>query len=448
MKTAGLRFVWLLVLATALSAQESLTLREAAAIALREHPAMEAVAARQDGAEAGVDLARARRLPRVGFEESYTRSNNPVFAFGTLLNQRRFTEANFAIASLNSPNAVQNFRSLLRVEQVLFDAGRTKHAIRRARLRAESTDHERRRRESEVLLGVVRSYFAVGLAEENLRAAEQALTSARADADEARNRFEAGLTTRADVLALEVFLAEAEQQRIAARRDGEIAVAALNDALGLDQATMREAATPLVPASDPAGDLADYLERATAHRPDLDQARIASSIAREQTAEAKSALAPRLVAQGALEADRGRFADQAGGNWLLGAALQWDVWKGGENRARVKASRFAQAESTALERQASSRAELAVRRAWADWRSASERLTTAESAVRSATEGARIVKNRYEAGLENVTTLVAAETALSAARFRRLAALYEQRTARAALDHEAGVLTMDSETLE
>lgn len=429
-------------------AQQPLTLRVAAEIALQEHPTMEAIEARQDGAAANIEAAKAGRLPRISLEESYMRSNNPVFAFGTLLNQRRFGEENFAITSLNNPDSVQNFQSLLRVEQVLFDASRTKHAIRLARLQAELSAEERRRRESEVLLGVVRTYFAVALAAGNREAASETLISAEADLVNAKSRFEAGMTTRADVLSLEVFLAEAKQQQIAAKRDEEIAAAALNEALGLDQSTPRAASTPLVRAAPPSGVLEDYLARAAENRPDLDQARLVSSLAEARTAQAKSALLPQVVAQGLLEADRGRFVDQAGGNWLLGATLKWDVWNGGRNRARLKASRFQEAESSALSRQAASRAELAVRQAWAEWRSAAEQLEVAESAVDSAEEGLRIVKNRYDAGLENVTTLVGAETALSSARFRQLAALYRQRTARAALDHEAGVLTLASEAIQ
>ena len=430
------------------TASGGLTLYEAAEIALREHPAMEAVEARQDGAAASIEAAKAGRLPRIALEESYMRSNNPVFAFGTLLNQRRFGEENFAITSLNNPDSVQNFQSLLRVEQVLFDAGRTKQAIRLARLQTELTSEERRRRESEVLLGVVRTYFAVALAAGNREAARETLASAEADLANAKDRLQAGMTTRADVLALEVFLAEAKQQQIAAKRDEEIAAAALNEALGLDQSTPRAASTPLVRATPPTGGLDDYLARAAEHRPDLDQARIVSSLAEARTAQAKSALFPQVVAQGLLEADKGRFVDQAGGNWLVGAAVKWDVWNGGENRARLKASRFQEAASAALRRQASSRAELAVRRGWAEWQSAAEQLSVAESAVVSAEESLRIVKNRYEAGLENVTALVGAATSLSTARFRRLAALYGQRTARAALDHEAGVLTLASEAIQ
>ena len=72
----------------------------------------------------------------------------------------------------------------------------------------------------------------------------------------------------------------------------------------------------------------------------------------------------------------------------------------------------------------------------------------AETAVEQAEEGRRIIRNRYESGLETVTGLLRSENALTNSRFRRLAALYEQRTSRAALEHAAGRLNLASEVLQ
>ena len=138
-------------------AQEPLTLGEAAALALEAHPAISAAGAETRQAEEGVRVARAGFLPRLAWSGSYTRSNNPVYAFGTLLSQRRFSEANFAIDALNSPAPVQNFQAILSVEQAVFDANHTKHAIRAARLQEEMSAEEGLARELDVLIGVVRT---------------------------------------------------------------------------------------------------------------------------------------------------------------------------------------------------------------------------------------------------------------------------------------------------
>ena len=67
---------------------------------------------------------------------------------------------------------------------------------------------------------------------------------------------------------------------------------------------------------------------------------------------------------------------------------------------------------------------------------------------RSGGESLRITKNRFEAGLANVTDLLRTETALLDARNRRLAAVYDQRMAAVNLEAAAGTLTESSQVLD
>jgi outer membrane protein TolC len=371
-----------------------------------------------------------------------------VFAFGTLLNQKRFSDSNFAIAALNNPASVQNFQSMLRLEQTVWDANRTKHAIHAARLQQQLSEEQRRGGESDVLLGVARTYFGAVVAAEGLEVAKESVESARADRDRAQSMFDAGMTTQAGVLAMEAHLAELEQQRIQAAGDAEVAQAALADALGLSLDERRTLTTALTVAAPPAGSLEDFLARARENRADLKLAALGIELAETSVDQAKSNRLPTFVAQGAFEADRARFVDQGGGNWLAGAAMRWDLWRGGETRAKLDAARAAEVRASALRRRATSGVELEVRKAWTDFESATERLKVAEAAVAQAEESLRIVRDRHEAGLETVTELLRSQTALTGARFRRLGTLYDQRVARAALDHAAGVLSLSSEALQ
>ena len=55
--------------------------------------------------------ARAGYLPRVDVAEAWQRGNNPVFVFGSLLSQQRFTMANFALDALNHPDPLTNYHA-------------------------------------------------------------------------------------------------------------------------------------------------------------------------------------------------------------------------------------------------------------------------------------------------------------------------------------------------
>lgn len=443
-----MRFLLLLLSAGALGAQESLTLAEAVRTALDSHPAIEAADADRGRAQAGIDMARSGFLPRISVAETYMRSNNPVFAFSSLLNQRRFTESNFAIDSLNHPDSVQNFQSAVRVEQVLFDANRTRHAVRAARLRSDLSEQGRRRAESNVLLAAARTYFGALVADESVDVAKLTRQAVEEDLRRARNLNEAGLATTADVRAVEARLAAVEEQVIRTAADAATARAALNDALGVDLDRAYELTTGLDAPALGTPELGSYLSWALENRPDLAQADIAEEVAEADRKSAESSLWPMIVAQGQLQADAQRLVARGGGSWFAGVSLQWDVWKGAENRSKVAAARFGEQKAEALKRRARSGALLEVRSAFAAHQSAAQRVATSSSAIAQAEESLRIVRNRYEAGLETVTAVLQSETALAEARFRKLAAQYDRRVSRAMLEHAAGRLTADSEALQ
>jgi outer membrane protein TolC len=83
-------------------------------------------------------------LPKINYAESFARSDNPVFVFSSLLTQHQFGAENFAIGPLNRPDPLNNFQSLLTVDQPIYDAGLTRNAVKSAELTQEMTCEEQR----------------------------------------------------------------------------------------------------------------------------------------------------------------------------------------------------------------------------------------------------------------------------------------------------------------
>src|SRR5436305_949588 len=229
-----IRFFKLLALAgSPLLAQEALTLRQAVDLALHSNPLVAASEAGEKEAEARIHQARSGYLPRLQFSESVQRGNNPVFVFSSLLTQHQFGDANFAIGSLNRSDAMNNYQSQLTVEEVVFDARQTSRGVEEARFNRQIAGEDTRRSHSDIILGVLRAYFGVTLAEKDLEVARQSVDSARADLKRAESIYQAGRSTQADVLSLRVHLAAMQEQQIRASNDLAVARAALNDALGV-----------------------------------------------------------------------------------------------------------------------------------------------------------------------------------------------------------------------
>ena len=116
--------------------------------------------------------------------ESWQRGNQPVFVFSSLLAQRQFTAADFALGALNHPDALDNFRSAVMVEQSLFD-GATRANVAAAGIGHEMATASRAMVDHDLAASVTSAYGRVLVA----AAARQ---SAAAAAETARARSRAG----------------------------------------------------------------------------------------------------------------------------------------------------------------------------------------------------------------------------------------------------------------
>lgn len=436
-----------LVLAAPLWAQDPLSLREAVRVALRENKAIAATGAAVNASASRIDQARAGRLPKLNYSESYVRSDNPVFVFSSLLTQHQFGAENFAIGTLNRPDSLNNFQSVLSIDQPLYDAGQTRNAVRSADVSRQISVEEQRRTEMQVMSGVVRAYYGAVLAGESLKTAEQALRSAEADLKRAESVRAAGMSTDVDVLSIRVHLAAVTEQRIQRAADLDVAKSALNDALGLPLDSSHTLTTALSPLDLPDLELASLEQGAPAARPEARASRLAGDLAKTQADSARSALLPQVTFHAAFEADRQQFINKGGANWLASVGLRWNLFNGLGDKARIEESNHWLERAHADEQRVDSAVRLEVRRAWADLRAAQQRIEVARAAVAEAEESLRITQNRYEAGMSNVTDLLRNETAVLESRTRYLAAVHDQRIAATMLDLAAGRLSPDSEVL-
>lgn len=434
--------------AATVEAQTQLSLREAVARALEAHPSVAAARAAVQAADERIETARAGRLPKLNYSESFQRSNNPVFVFSSLLTQHQFGLQNFQIGLLNRPDPLNNFQSTLAADQVIFDGKRTSSAIRGAEFDRAMNEEQKTGSDKRIIAAVAKAYYGALAADATLAVAEQALRSAEADLKRARDVRSAGMSTNADVLSIEVHLASVKEQRISRSYDVQLAHAALNEAMGVPLDTPASLTGTLTAAAHPASDLADFEQTALRERAETRQTGIAIDAAKARTDAARSAFLPEVGARAVLEADRQRFIDRGGANWLAAVTLRWNLFNGMEDRARRREAEYAVQQAEAQQRQVSSIVRLDVRRAWFDLQAANERIAVTQAAVRAADESLRIIKNRYEAGLTTVTELLRNEVALLESQNRQLQAIHDQRVALVALESAAGTLSADSAALQ
>ena len=423
-------------LAIPAAAQSPLSLTDAIARARAQNPDAGSSAAAEREAAQRVTQARAGYWPSVDVVESWQRGNQPVFVFSSLLVQRQFTAADFALGALNHPDALDNFRYAVTVEQPVFD-GVARANVAVARIGHEMATATRQVVDHDLAVSVTDAYGRVLAAAGARQSADAALETARADRELAGNRRDAGLVTDADVLQIDVHLSRTREQQIVAASDERITRTRLNQLMGapLGEAYLLEPA-PAFTIID-VTDLAALEAEAARNRPEVTFADLQARLARANQTAARAAFLPQLSAQAGWELNGGAWNSRRSG-WIVGAVARMNVFNGFSDRARL-AEAADRATRYALERdkaETAARLDLHVAVAQLDAARAAE--AVGRDAVAQARESRRIIRDRYEAGLTGVASLLQSAEAVAQAEAQQIAAQVAVLTANAALQRALG----------
>lgn len=391
-----------------------LTLKQAVQMALDSNPMIRASASGERLAEAQLDEAKAGRLPSLQFDETFTHSNNPVFAFGTLLEQGRFGPGNFAIDSLNNPGSLSNFRSQVNLKIPIFNRFQVGNHIEQARLGREQARSRRLQVQQQIRFQVLAAYYGILVAQAHKQVADEARGSAEAELKRIRDRYEQGMVVESELLAMQVQLSEFRQQQIAAQGEVISAYAALNTVLGqpLDASfrilgTLQDRAFP--PSSQP-----QLVKAALQHRPDYREAELKSERLRKEIRTSRGQYLPDLNLFGDF-GNSGRDLSSGSSDFAVGASLTFNILDFGRS-PRIEQARAAWEAARAEQQHKADQIRLQVVRSYQAYRAARQQLQVAGGAVQQAQEVLRIVEDRHGAGLTTITEVLRAQTALVRAR--------------------------------
>ena len=422
--------------------QDPLTLRQAIQQALGQSPL--AAMARADGQEASAEatLARTQLLPQLNFTEDISRGDDPVYAFGTRLRQRQFTQADFALNALNRPQPIGNFAARFSGQWTAFDSFKTQKAIHGADRMQKSAAFSAKAVDQKIVMDVVQAYQAVLFAEREMDVAEHEQQTAAALLGSVDDRVKAGLAVESDRMSAQVNVAARKQELIAAQGDRDLAWAQLRVAMGapdLQQTKLQ----PITPHDFPQTPLEQDLATAAKTRPDLAALGQAQSAQAAAVGAAKSDFGPRVTTYGNWEEDRTSFAGSGGNNWVAGVQIGIDIFPMSK-RAQLARESAAKQRMDAQVVAARQHVQLEVSQAHIHRQTAQLSLETARAAMDQSAESLRILRNRYAAGLATITDLLRAEDAERQSQSNYWHAVYGNAQAYAEQLYAKGTLTADA----
>lgn len=417
------------------AAELPLTLAEAQRMASERSPLLAAAGAEVSRAEAGRLGTLSGFLPSVGIYETFSRTNDAVNAFGFKLKQERFTQADFALPSLNSPSAITNANTRLVLRQPIFGGGDALFRRNQASAGVRAARRMLERRGGEVSLAVTQAYHGLILAGEELRVIRKAVVSAESHAAVAEANYREEMVPLSDVLAARVRLADLKEKEIEAVNGLAVAQEGIKAAMGLETDATPVATDSLgdVPfAVDPDALIADALKC----RPDLAAQGEMTAAARMATAAERARYVPRFDFVLVSDLDAGKAFRREGESWTASFILSWEASFG--TVGTVRSARAERAKAEALHRYGALQVRLEVREAALNLRAAQEKVKVARQAVEEARERLRMVELQYGQEMSTMTDLLAAEAALTEAEGRLIRDLHGSHVGLARLELAVG----------
>lgn len=381
-------------------------------------------------AETGIKIAaekvveaRSGKMPFVQFNQSAVRSNNPVFVFGSLLEQGRFGASNFQIDLLNHPKGVFNFRSTAGIQVPVFDQYQTRYRVRQAEVGKSQADLQAEAVKQKLRFDVISTYFGAVLGTEMIKVSNDAIRSAEANRKKTKDMVDVGMTTEADLLAAEVEVANAEQHRLEAESSLRTTLTSLNLMLGNNADTRIELTADLREKYFPLADRDELIRIALENRPDYQRAELAAENARVQTDALRGQKLPRVEAFGNIGYSSPYIANGSS-DYTLGMNLTYTIFDAGR---KSRTRQAAEAVSLAgLEKQnLADSIRLDVIRSLENYKLARSKIQVSIKSTAYAEEALRIIQDRYKFGLTTFNEVLRAESAVVAARQNILKARYE-----------------------
>jgi outer membrane protein len=406
-----------------------LTLQQAEALALQNHPQVLAAQNQASSMEQQVVQAKSAYYPIVAgdFTTSAANQDGRIGA-GFLTDSRLFNHVGQGI----------------NINQLVTDSGRTPNLVASARLQAGAAQQTYQATRYDVLMGVNRSYFAVLRAQATIKTARQTIAARQTVVDQVSALANNNLRSQLDVSFVDVNLSYAKLLLLQAQDLEQEAFAELTRAIGAQQNAVYSLADEPLPPSPPA-DVETLVAQAMGARPELVSLRMERDSA-NRTERAERDLSYPTVSLVAV----GGYIDwinqitlpHAIPSEYAGAAVDVHVpiFNGHLFAARREEAHYKAQEADQRVRNEEQAIARDVRTAWASASTAYQRIDVTAQLLREATLSLSLAQGRYDIGLSSIVELTQAQLNLTDAEIENLNAKYDYQSVYAGLQYAIGAL--------
>ncbi|MBQ1510367.1 MAG: TolC family protein [Selenomonadaceae bacterium] len=437
----------------------SLTLADSIGMALATSESIDGAEASRREAKWSLSAARRATGPSVGWNaqalriggKNYRSANEAHDRYGDPHQVTQMTVSGYVFGNEDLPvvkeetgtvgaYAMRNtFSNSWNLTIPIYTGGQLEGRMDASRYRLNQADLNLENTREEVRYQAAEAYANL-LHQENLtKIAGEAVDMAKTQLRLISDQYSEGAVAKADVLMMEVQLANCRKNLVSAKSATEVARSTLASIVGLPQDTMIQPSDIFSYEPYPK-ELTECEEYALAHRPDGLAAEYAKKAAEAQKDAAKAGYRPRVTGSvGQSISSNHPFGSERSSGWEAGIGLSWSIFDNGVTAANVEGAKAVIDQAEASAEHIRKQIRLQTRSAYLNMRAAEENIRETADAVGKAEQNYVIAKVRYEEGVDILLNVTDAQERLTQARSNYYTALYQYNLYRAALDKAMGI---------
>lgn len=386
-----------------------LSLDTVVAKALTNNWQVKKTAAQLGMAKADLMQANAAFLPNINISETFVNTTDPLNVFGFKLKQEIVTAADFNPALLNDPDAINNFTTRIAVEQPIlnFDAFAGRGAAASSK---KASELNLQWTKNLIALKAKSLYFNLQLATKQKDVLKNALVALQENHQVTQNFYNEGMIQKVNLLEMELQMNGIETTILETENQINEANLQLTHFLGIDMNTT------IVPTDS----IQDYtnvnIDQAASsvseNRSDLQALSFQLEATNRMLNSSKMGFLPRLNAFGSYEWNEDKVFGTLANNYMIGAKLEWDIFKGGKNIGKFQKMKHQQniMQITYDEKLSDSQRKLV--KVNQQLTLSKKHVELSQLAVAQAEEAYKIKSDRYTEGLEKTADILASESLL------------------------------------
>lgn len=423
--------------ASALAAPVELTLDDSIALALKNNPSIKMAVADKDSAAWKISEAKSANGFNFSFTHTDTRYKKVTSSSGGAFSINGVPSGRIQIYG-GATVYNNNYDNKFTLTKPLYTGGKVEGLVQQAKLGLDVADLTVTKSQQQVKLDATTGYFGVLQARNMVTVSQESVNSMAEHVKNVQAQFSVGTVAKSDVLRSEVELANSQQTLIKAQNAYDLAVASLNNVIGMPLSTEIVVKDELKYNKYPMS-LEDCIAAALKNRPESLQVDKAVEVAQEGIKVAKSGYKPTVAFSASDDWSDSDFPGTTGNNWTASIVTSFNVFDSGSTDSKVKQANAALLKSQEQARQSKDSIQLETRQAFLNMKEAEKRIETSSVTVTKAEEDTKIAAVRYNAGVGTNIDVIDAQLALTNAKTNYVQALYDYNTSKAKLEKAMGV---------